>query len=248
MGDAPALPPDLVRNWRAQREPFAHAISLGTSCYPAWLLAALGHRTAAYPFDWLFAHPEMVLAMLEDRFAAFLDPAEHDPVPVGARPDRSSGFCHHRGYRERFGVEHVFNHHDPTDPAGRAYFERAVHRFHRTTGGDDKTLLLMIQAGPPPSAPLFERLCGAIDRLGPRNTFVCIGVCRTGDALDMGFGEPHRIGRHRMRMFRSTSDIDGVRFGNPIDDLVLRAAVQQFRFASAPLDGGRQAHPTRTRT
>ena len=217
----------LVSNRRQQREPFRHVIPLGTNCYAAWLIKALNLRNAAYPFDWIFSHPAMVADMLADRFARFLDPREHVRSPddlADPHPPR----CDHLGYREAFGVRHVFNHHDVTAAAGLDHFRRAADRFLAVTGGRDKVLLLMVNNVVPVRQEGFATLARAVDDLGARNTLLCINVGCTGDTLDMGMGEPFQIGRHRLRTYRSTSVIDGVRFTNPLDDLVLRSVVAQF--------------------
>jgi hypothetical protein len=222
---APAIA-GLVRNRRDQREPFVHAVSLGTNCYGAWLLQGLGLRRGSHPFDWIFSTPEMVLDMLGDGFAGFLDPAEHETDGPGR--------CRHLAYRRRFGIDRVFNHHDPTRPEDAAYLRRCVRRFREVTGGADKTLLLMINIEAPVTPALFARLCEAVEALGPRNTLLCINVGCARDVLAMGMAEPFQIGRHRLRTYRSTSEIDGVRFTNPLDDLVLRAAIMQYRFDLPP--------------
>ena len=95
------------------------AISLGRDCIPSILLDRLGMREAAYPFDWLFSSLEMVEHCLVDDFRTFLDPNQHEPVG----PRRSE----HRFYRERFGVNRVFNHH--AMPENIPHFERAIERF-----------------------------------------------------------------------------------------------------------------------
>ena len=223
---------ELVHNRRDQKRPFVRAVSLGTSCYPAWLLQELGLRHAAYPFDWIFATPAMVLHMLEDGFRHFLDPAS---MQASARSDRdaagTSKVCAHLYYRERFGVEWVFNHHDLSIPAVAASYRRRVDRFVAAMRDDHKTLLLMVNTGGDTTQAGFERLCAAIDAYGSDNTLLQIDVVRTGDVLDSGFGHAMACGRHRRRLFRSTSEIDGVRFRNPIDDLVMQACMMQYRFA-----------------
>ncbi|WP_419825642.1 DUF1796 family putative cysteine peptidase [Sphingomonas sp.] len=223
---APAIAA-LVRNRRDQRVPFVHAVSLGTNCYAAWLLQGLGLRRGSHPFDWIFSTPAMVLDILDDDFRHFLDPAEHER---GGEPGR----CRHRSYQARFGVEWVFNHHDPTRPEDARYFRRCVDRFRAVTGGPDKTLLLMINIEAPVTPELFAQLCDAVERCGPDNTMLCINVGCARDVLAMGMAEPFQIGRHRLRTYRSTSEIDGVRFANPLDDLVLRGATMQFRFDLPP--------------
>ena len=224
-----------VHNRRRQREPFRHVISIGTNCYTAWLIKTLDLRRAAYPFDWIFSHPAMVADMLRDRFVRFLDPGEHRRTPhdpADPMPPR----CDHLGYREAFGVAHVFNHHDVTLAPGLDQFKRAVERFLAVTGGTGKVLLLMINTAAPVVPEAFGDLSLIVDGLGPRKTLLCLNVGCTGDTLDMGMSDPFQIGRHRLRTFRSTSEINGVAFGNPLDDLVLQLVVSQFNVAIPPGD------------
>lgn len=173
----------------------------------------------------------MVADMLEDRFMRFLDPTQHVLAPGDGG---HSARCDHAGYRERYGVRHVFNHHDVTGPDGLDHFTRAVERFLVVTAGPDKVLLLMVNNVVPVLRDDFDRLCHAVDSLGTRNTLLCLNVGCAGDTLNMGMSDPYQIGRHRLRTYRSTSEIDGVRFTNPLDDLVLQSTVMQFNFEVSP--------------
>ena len=224
----------LVHNFRDQKRPFERAVSLGTSCYSAWLLHALGLRRVAHPFDWIFSTPAMVAHVLDDRFACFLDPAQLRPTIMADRESAgTSRVCGHAYYQQRFGVDVVFNHHDLSLPAIAAAYRRRVDRFVAALEDDRKTLLLMVNTEGETTQESFERLCRAIDGYGPSNTLLQIDVARTGDVLDFGMGHPMACARHRRRLFRSTSEIDGVRFRNPIDDHVMKACIAQYRFSGA---------------
>ena len=224
----------LVTNRRAQLEPFNHVISLGSNCYTAWLIAALGLRRASYPFDWIFSTPDMVIDMIEDRFVHFLDPTCHARAPEDLYSTEHGGRTQHLGYLRRFGVNNVFNHHDVLTSDGLAYFSRCAARFHAVTSSSRKTLLLMVNTAGAIVPESFERLCHAINRCGDRNTLMCINVGCAGDSFNMGMSEPFQYGRHRLRTYKSTSEMDGVRFINPLDDIVLRCAIMQYNFQ---LDG-----------
>ena len=228
----------LVNNRRHQQRPFDRAASLGTSCYSAWLLQKLGLRRVAFPFDWIFSTPDMVSHILEDRFLSFLDPAHIRP---SLRTERdvagTSRVCRHSLYHESFGVDWVFNHHDLSIPEIAAAYRRRVDRFVLALADDRKTLLLMINAGAGTTQGSFERLCAAVDAYGRDNTILQIDVVATGDVLDFGMGQAIACGRHRRRLFRSTSEIDGVRFCNPIDDLVMEACIRQYGFSDPQEDG-----------
>lgn len=119
----------------------ATVISLGPNCVAATLLDRLGMRPAAFPFDWLYSSIEMVEHCLDDDFAAFLDPAQHEPI--------SHKSSDHRLYRDRFGVTSVFNHHGM--PGALDHFERAVARF-RTA--EDPVFLHIAVARAPEAACL----------------------------------------------------------------------------------------------
>jgi hypothetical protein len=121
-------------------------VPLGTHCFTAALLRRWGWRREAGPFDWLFSTIPMVTHVIEDDFARFLDPAEYQPVPVEHRragPDANR--VHHAFYRQRFGVEHVFNHHDVHLPDVHQHFVRAVDRFRATLAADRPKLFIAFQ-------------------------------------------------------------------------------------------------------
>jgi hypothetical protein len=101
-------------------------ISVGPQCRSAAILRRLGLRSASYPFDWLFSSLGMVEHCLDDDFRTFLDPDEHDTVPLEERPDPHTHRTHHRFYRS-MGIDFVFNHHEM--PESLAHFQRAVDRF-----------------------------------------------------------------------------------------------------------------------
>jgi hypothetical protein len=118
-------------------------VALGTHCFTAALLKRWGWRREAGPFDWLFSTIPMVTHIIEDDFARFLDPSEYQPVPVEQRragPDANR--VHHAFYRQHFGVEHVFNHHDVHLPEVYQHFVRAVDRFRATLAEDRPKLFI----------------------------------------------------------------------------------------------------------
>lgn len=104
-------------------------ISIGGQCVTSGLLQTFGLRLTSYPFDWLFSSLRMIEHCLRDDFSEFLNPAQYEPVPVEARGKPTVHRTHHRLYRDEFGVEHVFNHHDM--PEKLPHFERTVRRFQR---------------------------------------------------------------------------------------------------------------------
>ena len=124
-------------------------ISVGPQCATAAILQKLGLRQAAFPFDWVFSSLAMVCHCLEDDFRTFLDPAEHEPVPLHLRKKPKINRAHHRFYRT-MGVELVFNHHEM--PASLPHFQRAVERF-RTAANP---VFLYVYRKHPPSPEVLE--------------------------------------------------------------------------------------------
>jgi len=124
--------------------PAAHYISLGTHCFTASFLRRWGLRTASGPFDWLFSAVPMITHILEDDFKVFLDRSLYEPVPEHERRDGPlANRVHHRFYREAFGVQHVFNHHDAHLDQAYAHFQRSVDRFrHSMSSSVPKVLVL----------------------------------------------------------------------------------------------------------
>jgi hypothetical protein len=138
--------------------PKAHYISLGTHCFTASLLNRWGLRGASGPFDWLFSSVPMIIHCLEDEFSTFLDRSLYEPVPEADRRDGPmSNRVHHSFYRNTFGVQHVFNHHDAHLDEPYAHFMRCVERFRSTMQSADlKVLVLARTRYSDSSADLFQ--------------------------------------------------------------------------------------------
>lgn len=121
-----------------------HIVSMGTHCFTSAMLARWGCRRWSGPFDWLFSSADVIAHCLEDDFQTFLNPAQYEPVPVELRAaGPSANRVHHRYYREAFGIEHLFNHHDVHLPEDYAHFVRAVDRFRRLLESRSPKLFLM---------------------------------------------------------------------------------------------------------
>ncbi|AWN36266.1 DUF1796 family putative cysteine peptidase [Methylobacterium radiodurans] len=113
------------------REPgdFNH-VSLGSNCQMAHALKTLGLRTWSGPFDWVFTLPPMVRDCLADDCRTLADRAQLETIPLPERegPDITRG--RHRLYREHYGLDCIFNHHDPAaDDADFAFLQAGVRRL-----------------------------------------------------------------------------------------------------------------------
>lgn len=106
-------------------------VSLGDHCLPANLLRAAGLRHAAYPFDWIFASPEVVKHAIEDDFRTFLDRGYFRSTS----PTEGVHRAEHEFYRTNFGQGSLFFHHDPDrNESHHAHYQRAVQRFRGLSG------------------------------------------------------------------------------------------------------------------
>jgi hypothetical protein len=122
-------------------------LSLGTHCFGAGLLRRWGLRAWSGPFDWLFSSVPLVTHCLEDDFATFLDRRHYEPVPPEARRDGpEANRVHHRLYREMFGVDFIFNHHDVHEAGPYAHFQRAVARLRQALSSEQPKSFLVTRA------------------------------------------------------------------------------------------------------
>ncbi|CAM3162856.1 hypothetical protein JHFBIEKO_3987 [Methylobacterium mesophilicum] len=116
---------------RDAREPGGHNhVSLGCNCQMAHVLKTLDLRHWSGPLDWIFSMPGMIRDCLDDDFAALTDRDQLESIPEAERrgPDIWRG--RHRLYRERHGLECVFNHHDPAaNAADYAFLAEGVRRL-----------------------------------------------------------------------------------------------------------------------
>lgn len=129
---------------QAMLPPDMQYLSLGSHCFSSAFLRRLGVRHWSGPFDWTFSSLPMVSACLNDDFRRFLDAAEYEPVPPSERRDGPRvNRVHHRAFRQLFGIDYVFNHHDVHLPEGYAYLTRCVERFRAALQQPQRKILLV---------------------------------------------------------------------------------------------------------
>lgn len=124
--------------------PVSAVVSLGSHCYTAGLLERFGLRHSSWPFDWIFSSPSMVAHCLKDRFETFLDKSYYDPVPATERGPHGEGHCEHIFYKRKFGIRHIFNHHDPLIDAEYEMYVRRTQRLLSLLESDVRKLLLLV--------------------------------------------------------------------------------------------------------
>ena len=213
---------------RSNPAPFDHVISLGTVCYPAWVIKNAGQKKASYPFDWIFATPAMVLDILRDDFVKFLDPTFHVATSPEERPTPHDHVAGHNYYHDRFGVKFVFSHRDVTQPEHLAYYRRGVDRFRALLDTEDRKRLVMVCPGDRlASAAEFSALAREIDDRSRNAEVLVINLGRVPnfDASLIETKEIASTGRHRFLEYRSCSGLRGLGFAKPIDDRNLKRLI-----------------------
>ncbi len=122
-------------------------IGLGSHCFTANLLRRWGARRWSGPFDWIFSGAAMVTHCIEDDFQVFLDRTHYGPVPPAERRDGIDvNRVQHLAYREMFGIEYVFNHHDAHLDGVHDYFVRCVERFRGALARPGPKLFVLARA------------------------------------------------------------------------------------------------------
>jgi hypothetical protein len=216
-----------------------NVISIGNHCMAAEILRRFGLRKFSGPFDWIFSTPAMTAHCLSDDFSTLLDPSHFEPVPLdGRRHGPEFNVCHHRFYRDGFGVRFVFNHHDMTQLENAEYFARCVSRFRdavKTPPDGTATILFHIDILNRMLDTEFRAMSEAVDAYSGRNACV-VSVSVAQDRAEI-IPEIRRIAGgadgHARYILRPTSDFHPLSFIDPINDLAL-ARLLYARGAAGP--------------
>jgi hypothetical protein len=207
---------------RDGREPGAHNhISLGCNCQMAHVLKTLDLRQWSGPLDWIFSMPGMARDCLADDFSALLDRNQLESIPEAERrgPDIWRG--RHRLYRERHGLECVFNHHDPAaNAADYAFLSEGVRRIRTAldTAGTANRIWMMTHLHTPRG--VVEAIDDLLQARASRNhlTFLQLETghprMRIVEAVDL---------RRSLRWLtvQTPSEPVGLRLADPADDAQL---------------------------
>lgn len=117
-------------------------VSLGENCSSAWYLKQAGLRNCAYPFDWIFSSPDIVLDCIKDGFSKFLDRRM-------IVPKKGNSAAGHQYYHVNF-----FNHRNPLrSREDYDYYHRCCQRFLRLTKSKDNILYVIILINEPDRRP-----------------------------------------------------------------------------------------------
>lgn len=212
---------------RDRREPAAfNTVSLGCHCQMAHILKILDLRTWSGPFDWIFTMPGMVRDCLADDFAALTDRRELESIPEAERRGPGIWKGRHRLYRERHGLECVFNHHDPAaDPDDYTFLIEGVRRMRIAldTAGTRNRLWMMTHLHTP--RPVVEEIGALLSRRASRNHLTFVQIVAGGErvavaeALDLSPGL-------RWLTVHSPSEPVGLRLADPAHDAALVAIIR----------------------
>lgn len=212
-------------------------VSVGSFCHAAMALKQAGLRKFSTPFDWLFSNPDMVAHCIEDDFASLLDRSQYEPVPPEARQTPGANLCHHAGYRQRFGLQFVFNHHLPSEDKDHAYFQRGVERFRQVLKSPHWKLFVMVSPVGV-TLPHIERLLAALE--AATSNFVLLGLhFRVADAAAANAPLEtltttrlrHNVLAAELRVARAST---GVSFPSAHDNLLLDRFLKSFAFKAPP--------------
>lgn len=186
-----------------------YGISLGTSCVAHTMLQRAGFSNQPrFPFDDIFSSLAIVNHCLEDAFATFLDASDYLP----SVNDQSWG---QRRFREEYGQQHTFAHHDMRDPGNQAKFARRVERF-LALGPSDRLFFTVIGWSREIDPEEVLRLrCNLTHRFGECPLLlVSLNEPEPGRLAALGDQDPGLIARsHRTRTEES-----GVEFRDPDDN------------------------------
>lgn len=208
------------------REPGAYNhVSLGCHCQMAHLLKARHLRHWSGPFDWIFTMPGMVRDCLADDFAALTDRAQLETIPLAERRGADIWHGRHRLYRERHGLECIFNHHDPAaNDADYAFLTEGVRRLRRALDTPDtrNRHWMMTHLHTPPE--VVDEVCDLLAARASRNHLTFIQIVPASPAARLVEASAPRTDL-RWLTVETVSQPVGLRFTDPADEAFVAATL-----------------------
>lgn len=200
-----------------------YVVGLGTHCYTSAMLARFGLKRFSSPFDWIFSSLDMVAHCLDDDFRAFLDRSQYLPVPTEQRPEGPDyNHCEHAFYRDHFNVRYVFNHADPTAPETHAYLVRCVDRFRSILSSAEPKLFMCVTRSEGYSIHALQRVGEALARRTSNHDLLCVAVDPpVAEAFLPSLARIAEDSRSLAFKLRPVSQLGGVRFGDPVDEIAI---------------------------
>ncbi len=206
----------------SEREPGpVNHISLGAHCQMAHVLKTLGLRTWSGPFDWIFTMPGMVRDCLADDCTTLLDRAQLETIPLAERQGEGIWRGRHRLYRARYGLECVFNHHDPAaDEADYRFLSAGVRRL-RTALADPvaaNRFWLLTHLHTP--MEIAGEICDVLAQRGKGNHLTFLQHVPGGSDRRVIVAESTRPDLRWLTVETPSASV-GLRLADPVDDAFL---------------------------
>ncbi|WP_375457135.1 DUF1796 family putative cysteine peptidase [uncultured Methylobacterium sp.] len=206
----------------AAAEPGAvNHVSLGAHCQMAHVLKTLGLRAWSGPFDWIFTTPGMVRDCLADDFAALVDRTQLESIPDAERRGDGLWRGRHRLYRDRYGLDCVFNHHDPAADAGdHRFLTEGVRRLRTALAmpAADNRFWLMTQHHTPPEVVI--QICDVLAQKVSRNHLTFLQLIAGCEARRVTAADSVRPDLRWLTIETPSASV-GLRLSDPADDAFL---------------------------
>jgi hypothetical protein len=216
------------------------AVSLGFTCFSAEFLRKYKLRLAAYPFDWLYSHPQMIVDCLDNNFSNFLNKKYFNGDP-------GQNHCRHNLYDTSLAIfpyhlPPTFYHHNPLNQVDANYHLRCVGRFRnllKKSGAKLFLITLINRSGPLESnvVNLIQRMKATIDRATP-NSYVVVINCLSAGSY---WKQPSKFQSIEYKSNRVTiinlvtSEIMGTQFSNSDDWTLYKSQLDNlFTFNLSP--------------
>lgn len=189
-------------------------ISIGSHCITSSVLKKNGLKRWSGPFDWIFSNIPMIAHCISDEFATFLDKSHHIKVDDKDRIFTQHRKCNHAFYKENYGINYVFNHHDMTEIDNYNYFSRCVDRFLNALRNDNNILINISQNF---SRDGFDDICSVVDVYKNTTAFIFDVVHSTEDGFGVKLIEKN--GRHELYKLDILGRLGPTHFTDTLDEL-----------------------------
>jgi hypothetical protein len=207
--------------------PVNHVVSLGTHCQASSVLKNGGLKKYSLPFDWLLSTPEIVLDCLADDFANLLNQRYYQSI---AFPNESR--ADHTLYRDRYGLEAIFTHRDPSKEEHYAYLNRCVERFRRLLQSPDPKLFLMTSRSNVDLPGAFPKLVDALLRVCSNFSLMGIHVLTPTGKPGIISMTPIIEGDHNLYAMHPSSREDAfAQFEDKLDEWTILRLIHCYKIA-----------------
>lgn len=202
--------------FRKRSEVYRHAVSLGSTCQPAWFLRRNNLRVQSYPLDWTLTLTDPLCTMLETGFADFLNLRN---LRVEGRNEE--GKLQVIDTRYQFNFLHFFKEEERLEeeyPQVKALFDRRVARLLEVLNGTERVLFVRMRVREDEA----RKITGVLDRTYPNLPYTLLAVDNT-EEIRKDWKVPSVVNRY----LETAPDEDAV---NKKYDKPWKKVLGQFRF------------------